>query len=278
MSFAASRFALAALGGCLLWAGVAAAQQPPAVVRNHVEASQAKTSSDDNYLLGPADVISVAVLERPDFTTQGRIDADGTIQLPFLGRLAAGGRTVSQLSEEVARALEKGGFFAHPVVTVNVVTYASRYVTVLGDVTTPGLVPVDRAYRVSEILARVGGVKDGAADYVIFRPVNGPEHRIQIDALATGSADTDPYVSPGDKIFSPVAEQFFISGEVKAPGSYPVRQGMTLRMALSRGGGLTDLGSDHKIKITRGGKTLSKMDLDSKIEAGDVIVVGERLF
>jgi polysaccharide export outer membrane protein len=53
---------------------------------------------------------------------------------------------------------------------------------------------------------------------------------------------------------------------------------MTLRMAVGRGGGLTDLGSEHGIKITRHGQKVPKVDLDSKIEAGDVIVIGERLF
>ena len=234
--------------------------------------------SDASYVLGPADVVEVAVLQRPDFTTKARISEDGTIQLPFLGRVTAAGKSSKQLSDEVALALKRGGYFAEPIVTVNVESYASRYVTVLGDVVNPGLVSVDRAYQLSEIIARVGGIKDNAADYIIFRPKNGPERRLRVNELAIAGADGDPYVSPGDKIYSPVAEQFFISGQVKSPGSYAVKQAMTVRMALSQGGGLTDLGSDHKIKITRSGKTLTKVDLDSRVEAGDVIVVGERLF
>jgi polysaccharide export outer membrane protein len=71
---------------------------------------------------------------------------------------------------------------------------------------------------------------------------------------------------------------FYISGQVKAPGAYSIISDMTLRMAVVRGGGLTDIGSEHGIKITRGGKKVGKVDLDSKIEPGDVIVVGERLF
>ena len=68
------------------------------------------------------------------------------------------------------------------------------------------------------------------------------------------------------------------AGQVKAPGGYPANSEMTLRMAIARGGGLTDLGTDHAVKVTRGGKKLDHVDLDAKFQAGDVIVVGERLF
>lgn len=230
------------------------------------------------YVLGPEDVVEVQVLGRSDFDTRARIEPDGTIQLPYLGSVAASNRTSAELREEVQRALEKGGFFAKPIVSVSIVSFASRYVTVLGSVVTPGLVPVDRPYRLSEIIARVGGVKDDAADYVVLRSGDKPERRYLINDLATGGANEDPAVTPGDKVFVPRADLFYISGQVKTPGAYPLLTGTTLRMALSRGGGLTDAGSDHSIKITRDGKKLDHVDLDEKIQAADVIVVGERLF
>jgi polysaccharide export outer membrane protein len=84
-------------------------------------------------------------------------------------------------------------------------------------------------------------------------------------------------VSPGDKIYAPPADLFYVSGQVKSPGTFTVLPGMSVRMALSRAGGVTDLGSDRAVKITRDGKAI-KPSLDSPIQAGDVVVVGERLF
>ncbi|HEX4182358.1 MAG TPA: polysaccharide biosynthesis/export family protein [Caulobacteraceae bacterium] len=233
---------------------------------------------DQNYIIGPGDTVEVDLLERTDFNTKAKVGTDGMIQLPYIGAIRAADHTTQQLSKDIAAALIKGGFFSHPNLSVQVSSFAARYVTVLGAVTSPGLVPIDRAYRVSEILARVGGVKDGAADYVVLRPAKGEERHLTVKALAVGGPTEDPYVSPGDTIYSPTAELFYISGQVKSPGAYALVSDMTLRMAIGRGGGLTDLGSDHGVKITRSGKKLSKVDLDSKIEAGDVIVVGERLF
>jgi polysaccharide export outer membrane protein len=241
-------------------------------------ASGGDISTDKTYILGPADVIEVSVLGRNEYTTRSRISEDGTIQLQYLGVVTVAGKTASQVSDEVAAALEKGGYFANPIVRVDVVSYASRYVTVLGDVGAPGLVPVDRAYHLSEIVARVGGIKESGADYVILRPQRGEERRITIATLATGAASDDPLVAPGDKIYSPPAEVFYVTGQVKSPGGFPIMQDMTVRMALSRAGGLTDSGSDKKVTITRKGKKLGRVDLDSRIQPGDVILVGERLF
>lgn len=238
----------------------------------------AQEGASQTYILGPSDVVEVSVLGRADFTTRDRVGEDGTIRVPFLGVVKAANKTTVQLADELGKALDGGGYFTHPIVKVDVISYASRYVTVLGDFNSPGLVPVDRAYRLSEIIARVGGVKDVGADFVIFRPRLGEARQISIRALATGDLNDDPFVSPGDKIYSPDAELFYVSGQVKAPGAFAMRQNLTIRMAVARGGGLTDSGSLSRLTITRGGKTLKDVNLDEKVQPGDVIVVGERLF
>ena len=53
---------------------------------------------------------------------------------------------------------------------------------------------------------------------------------------------------------------------------------MTLRMALARGGGLTDTGSENRVTITRKNADIARAPLNGKIEPGDVIVVGESFF
>lgn len=234
--------------------------------------------AEQSYVLGPDDVLEVQVLGRTDFNTRARVGADGKIQLPFLGTVVASGKTTRQLSDELGQALQAGGYFARPIMRVEIVSFASRYVIVLGAVANPGLVPVNRSYRLSEIIARVGGIRDNGADHVMVRPENGPERRISVQSLATGDITQDPYVTAGDKIFVPTADVFYISGQIKAPGAYPLSSSMTLRMAIAKGGGLTELGSDRRVKITRGGQRLDRIELDAGLQPGDVIVVGERLF
>lgn len=251
----------------------AAAQTP----KSPTEASD-PVVAEPGYLLGPDDVIEVDALGHPDFQNRVRIGLDGGIQLPYLGVVPAGNRTVDQLGAEIAKALDSGGYFAKPIVKVEVTGFAARNVTVLGEVGTPGIVPVGRAYRLSEIIARVGGVREDAADYVILTPQKGASKQLLLKDLATGDSSQDPMVAAGDKIYVPKAELIYVSGQVKTPGAFPLVSGMTLRMALSRAGGITDLGSEGQIKLTRAGKKVQRIGLDVKIEAGDVIVVGQRLF
>lgn len=269
------------VGVCLVLAtpvGGLAQQTAPAHQATAPAAGAQADSPAQSYVLGPEDVIEADILGRSDFRTRAEIGPDGKIQLPYLGTVEAANRTVLALTAQVRKALEAGGFFSNPNLKIEIVSYHSRYVIVLGEVRSPGLVPVDRAYRLSEILARVGSVSGAGADYVILRSENGPERRLSVKDLATGDSTQDPYVSPGDKVYVPHADVFYISGQVRTPGTFSVEPNMTVRIAIARGGGLTELGSEGKVKITRHGVKVAKVDLESKIEPDDVIIVGERLF
>jgi polysaccharide export outer membrane protein len=250
-------------------AGAAAAVQTP---------GNSPKRADDGYVMGPEDMVEVEVLGRSDFKVRSKIGSDGAVQLPFIGSVSAANKTTLQLGDDVRAALEKGGYYKNPIMRVEVVGYASRYVTVLGNVGTPGLVPVDRPYRLSEILARVGGVRENGADYVVLTPEKGEVKKLSVKTLATGDRSQDPFVSPGDKIFSPQAELFYISGQVKTPGAYAINGDMTVRMAVARGGGMTDIGSEKGIKVTHQDGKVEKPGMNGQIRPGDVVVVGERLF
>lgn len=251
------------------------AQQPATAPQAPALAPPEPTSSA--YVLGRDDVIEVGLLGRSDFGGRARVQSDGMIQLPFIGKIPAADRTTTELSDTIRKALQTGGFFADPVVTIEVVGYASRYVTVLGAIGAPGLLPINRPYRLSEVLARVGGMRGDAADYLMVRSDNGEEKKYFVRDLATGDLTQDPYVKAGDKIYAPPAEVFYIYGKINGPGAYAVQNEMTVRMAVAKAGGLGESGSDKKIEATRGGKKV-KLKLDDKIMPGDVIVVGERLF
>lgn len=252
-----------------------AAQPAPQTVGGSPSVLSSGASSD--YILGRDDVVDVGLLGRTDFGGRARVQADGTIQLPFVGKVPAAERTTGELSDAIRKALQAGGYFADPVVVVEVTGYASRYVTVLGEIGAPALVPINRPYRLSEILAKVGGVKSGAADYVLVRSENGSEKRYKIRDLYAGDASQDAFVSPGDKLFVPTAEMYYIYGQVNSPGSFPVQDGLTVRVVIAKSGGLTQSGSEKKVTTFRDGKKV-KLKVTDTIKPGDVIVVGERLF
>ena len=141
--------------------------------------------------------------------------------------------------------------------------------------------PLDRNYRLSEILAKVGGRAGSSGSYVLLTRAGAAKaDKYSIDKLASGGGDDDPIVKPGDKIYIPPTENevFYISGEVKSPGAFSVADKMTIRMAIARGGGVTENGSEKKVTLVRDGKEIKKVSLDDPVKVGDIIKIGERLF
>ena len=247
------------------------AAQP--VLAPKAEASKA----DTGYVLGSDDVIEVSVLGQPEFTTRSRIRTDGTIVLPYVGSTAAAGDTSITLAKRIGGILKAGGYYSNPIVSVEIAGFASRYVIVLGAVAQPGLQPVDRPYRVSEIIARAGGIRSDGAEFVVVRRDKGGEMKLPFEKLATGGAEDDPFVLPGDKVYVPEVETYYIYGQINAPGVYPIKNNITLRKAIARGGGLGAAGTTKKISVYRDGKK-APLALDEPIQPGDVVVVGQRSF
>ncbi len=229
------------------------------------------------YILGRDDVVEVSLLGRQEFGGRARVQADGTIQLPLIGKVQVADKTTAETSEQIRKLLQSGGYYADPIVNVEVVSFASRYITVLGAFGAPGLIPMNRPYRLSEILAKVGGVRDGGAEYISVRSADGSEKKYVIKDIATGDQTQDPYVKAGDKLYAPLAEVYYVYGQVRSPGVFPVVANMTVQMALVRAGGVTEQGSDKGVEVTRGGKII-KLDSAAKILPGDVLFIKERLF
>ncbi|MBK0398721.1 polysaccharide export protein [Limibaculum sp. M0105] len=71
---------------------------------------------------------------------------------------------------------------------------------------------------------------------------------------------------------------FYILGEVKTPGSYPYREGMTLLNAAALAGGFTYRADADDIRVKRDGREEAKMPPDTVVQPGDVIRVTERIF
>nr|WP_306300222.1 SLBB domain-containing protein [Erythrobacter sp. LQ02-29] len=267
----------------LLLTAVGGAISPLAAQEQPAPATSGAVPLPDGYVLGEGDAIQVSIPGRADFNTQVQIQPDGTVQLPYVRSIRATGLSPQGLQDAIAAKLMAGGYFTNPIVNVVVTGYSSSYVTVLGQVNQPGLLPINRNFRLSEIIARAGGIGPNGSETVSLTRQNGEQLSFTVEQMATGGAAMDPYVESGDKIYVARVEEgerpvFYIYGQVNAPGSYPVVEGMSLRMALARGGGLTSLGSEKKVDVYRNGVELDDTKLDDIVQAGDVVKVGERFF
>lgn len=240
----------------------------------------ARAQSDSGYVLGPSDAITVIVYGQNEFNVQTRIKPDGSIVMPLIGKVQASGKTVISLADEITRKLESGNFLKDPIVNVEITEYNSRYVRIAGKVANPGLVPLDRSYKVLDVLLRAGWVGQGASDYVVLRRADGSEPiRLLTDDLARGGTGSDLVLKAGDTLYVAEAEVVYVTGQVNRPGIYALKPDMMVWELLATAGGVTQTGSANKVGLKRAGST-KEVDVDSqtKLQVGDVINVKERLF
>ncbi len=232
----------------------------------------------EQYVLGVNDEVEVTIFGAQNQVVRTRVKEDGTITVPYAGPIKASGNTARELAQRVQTALEKGGYLINPVVNVDVTQFISNVVTVSGNVATPGIYPLDRSMTVAMLVARAGGARPDGADFALLRRPGDPqEHRIEFDTLE-GQWSGATALLQGDTLLIPEAPTFFAYGQVKSPGVYAIKSGMTIRQALARAGGPTLGGSENKVTIYRGKEKLKKLDLDSAIQPDDTLFVRERLF
>jgi polysaccharide export outer membrane protein len=112
------------------------------------------------YLIGPADVLRVAVWKEPDLNLDVTVRVDGMISFPLLGDVEAAGLTPTKLGENLAKRLER--FVEAPKVTVSVSQANSARFYVLGQVAKPGEFPLASRSTVLQALALAGGFKEFA--------------------------------------------------------------------------------------------------------------------
>jgi polysaccharide biosynthesis/export protein len=254
----------------LVLAGTAAAQtaNPPAAATSY-----------KGYVLGPDDTVQVIVYGQSEFNVTTRVKADGTIVMPLIGIIEAEGQTNIGLAKQITDKLVAGGYLKQPLVNIEVGAYVSRSVNVAGNVTAPGIVPLDRPYHALEALLKAGWVRGDGATFVYLRRQGQPERKLEIEQLVRGGSEADPLLVPGDTLFVPTAETFFIYGQINSPGMKAILPGMTVRQAIGLAGGVTPSGKADKVGLVRA-STGKEIDADAsqKIQNGDVIIIKERLF
>lgn len=228
------------------------------------------------YLLGAEDQIEVQIYGQGGSSVKTRVKSDGTITLPLVGRVRAEGQTTQALAGVIEAQLKRGGFINDPIVNIEITAYASRTVTMLGEFGQPGLFPLDRPLTLSEMVARVGGLRGGASDTILLRRASGALERHSLSAIAQGTA-RNVVLQPGDSVYATGASQYYIYGQVGNAGIYSILPQMTIRQALARAGGPTLAGSERRITLYRGGRE-QEADLAAPVQPDDVLFIRERVF
>ncbi|TWR27562.1 polysaccharide export protein [Mucilaginibacter pallidiroseus] len=118
------------------------------------------------------------LLNGPGLTATGQnlgylVDDTGLIRFPYIGDIKAAGLTKNELSQVIAKTLVQKDFAKDPIVVVRISNYK---ITVLGEVTRPGIIPVPTEHiTLPEALASAGDLTQYGKrnNVLLIREVNG---------------------------------------------------------------------------------------------------------
>jgi len=248
--------------------------------------------------IGRDDLIGITVYDAPELTRTVRVDSDGDIRLPMLrSHIKSAGLYPDQLENSITRALVDEKVMVDPIVTVSVVEYRSRPITVAGAVRSPVTFQATGKVTLLDAISQAGGLTENAGpEILVSRSVASANdtsialtERILVHALLNAEDPASNLkLEGGEDIRVPEAGRVFVVGNVKKPGVFSITDGsessVLKALALSEGldnysGGTAyiyriDGSNGHKIEIPiEVKKILARKTPDVPLYANDMLYV-----
>ena len=232
--------------------------------------SPSRSISNENYRIGPGDVLDVVVSKNDTLSRNGlRVSNQGTIQLAMLDTdFPAACLTERQLADAIKDKYRK--YLVDPYVNVTVREFNSNPVAVIGAVNSPGRFQLQRPVRVAELLTFVNGPSTKAGRTIdIMRNSSRPyckEAKLIMLAEAgeeflsltladafRGGEMANPFVRAGDiiRVGEADAMNAYILGNVKSSAVISLKDPVTLSQAIAMAGGVSSGAQMEKIRIKR---------------------------
>ncbi len=211
------------------------------------------------YRLDKGDLITVNFWQQPDLRTQTRIDNEGKIDVPVIGRITAAGMTVDQLRRAI---VDKMSVYNSKItqVAIEINEYGSRKYFITGAVGAPGKYTFNKVPTIWEAILEAGGPLPSARleAVKIIRGGNEKGQILEVDLTAAftgGDLSNLPKLQPGDNIDVPgiapgqagagalqanligQKNSIYVFGYVVTPGIYPLEKNMDVLQAIILAGG-----------------------------------------
>jgi polysaccharide export outer membrane protein len=222
------------------------------------------------YLLGPEDELQISGPELEELTSKTvRVDGEGDLQVPLVGRVHVAGLTVQQAEQELNKKLT--AYIKHPQAAIDVKELRSQPASVLGAVNSPGVHQVEGHKTLLEMISMAGGVRPDAGYSIrITRQLewgciplpgatldaSGRFTVAQVNLQSIMEAKTPQeniQIFPHDVISVPKAELVYVTGDVKKSGGFVLgeRQTMSVMQAVALAEGLGPAPDSRHAKILR---------------------------
>lgn len=163
------------------------------------------------YRIGPGDELNIFVYNEKELSGPVPVRPDGYISMPLIDRIAASGKTPTELSREIQSRLAE--YLRAPQVNVIVTRFVGtlqEQIRIVGQgVQKPVALPYKRGTKVLDVVIQAGALSQYAAlnsARIIRREPDGKETEIHVrlgDLLNKGDLRQNKYMCPGDVLVIP---------------------------------------------------------------------------
>lgn len=248
----------------------------------------APSAPSPDLLIGVGDLLEISVFGAPDFDRQVRVSSSGEVTLPLVGEVHLAGLTAAQAEKFVEKKLLDGGYFTDPHVSIFAKEYQTQGVSVLGEVTKPGIYPMLGAHKLFDVISAAGGMTPKAGNQVTVTHRDGGKgtENVTMAGNGTDSVKNNPDVLPGDTVVVQKAGIVYVVGDVHLPGGFVMdKPNLTVLQALAMAQGTNPTAKLDGAKLIRntGGqrtevpialkKILSSKAPDVNLQADDILFV-----
>lgn len=205
-----------------------------------------------NYVLGPGDELRVRAWGQVNFRADLSVDRSGDVYLPQVGPVHVAGLKFSELDGHLRQAV--GRVYRNFDLTADVGQIRSIQVYVTGQARRPGVYTVSSLSTLVDALFASGGPSaSGSLRRIEVRRGNTVVTEFDLYALLIGGDKSkDVGLESGDVIFiPPVGPQAAVTGSVKKPAIYELRDGETLGDVIADAGGASVVADQARISIER---------------------------
>jgi polysaccharide export outer membrane protein len=172
--------------------------------------------------IGPGDDLDITVFGLPELSQHARVGNSGDVSLPLVGNLHLAGLSSDNAQMLIERRLTAGHFVNNPHVSVYVKEYTTEGISLMGEVSRPGVYSALGAQRLLDLIQTAGGLTSKAGRTVTVTHRDDPKHPTTLTLTddPAKTAENNIEILPGDAIAVSKAGIIYVVGEVNRPGGF----------------------------------------------------------
>jgi protein involved in polysaccharide export with SLBB domain len=175
---------------------------------------------------------------------------DGSILFPELGSISVVGETFQEVKTKLKNLIEQS--YIGVQIDLSLKNLSAKKITIVGAVKTPGTYLVNPFSSISSALGYSGGISEiGTLRNIRLIRTNGKTYSFDLyKLLISGNRSDDITIESGDVIIIDPAQQFInITGQVKRPAIYEIKEGETLNDLINFALGYTQIANKSNINL-----------------------------